>query len=241
MFTCPISLTKPVIPVLTNTGITYDFYHIAKHIIYQGPEDPVTRQEIQSITLIRNIDISPENVDVCETSLAFMQLVNTHPYIKVHGVGELSFLSEKLYPVVRFLKSLNIHTFDQNITLFHLAAHLGNLDCMKALYDAQIISINHGYRDNITPLLIACSASQDEIVEWLLSCDEIDPNAAQASNEVTPLHLAIARRHLKNVTLLMQNLKINSTISQSEGFTPIDYAIHYNPNNEFITNNSIAI
>lgn len=234
MYKCPISLSEPVIAVLTDTCITYDFVHLAKHIIHQGAIDPVTRLPIQAITLIRNTEINQSKINIEETCLAFMELVNIHPYIKVNGVGELSYLAEKLHPVVDFIKSLKIHTFAQNITLFHLAAHLGHLNCMKTLYDANIMSINYGYKDNITPLHIACSSSKDEIVQWLLSCEDIDPNAAQTSNQMTPLHLAVARSHLKNVALLIKNLNINSVLPQSAGFTPIDYAIHFNQKNILI-------
>lgn len=87
MYKCPISLSEPVIAVLTDTCITYDFVHLAKHIIHQGAIDPVTRLPIQAITLIRNTEINQSKINIEETCLAFMELVNIHPYIKVNGVG----------------------------------------------------------------------------------------------------------------------------------------------------------
>jgi len=223
---CPISLEKPNIPVLTDNGIRYDFYHLASHILTSGPQDPITRSPINSLILIRDEEICEENIDIEETSKVFMRLVNAHPYLKVRGVGELSFLQAQIAPVNNFLQSLKINKFEVEITLFHLAAHLGNLECMKTLINANILSINQGFKDNITALHLACAAIRPDIVKWLLSFKEIEVNCAQHSNGITPLHIATSKCNATLVGLLAQHPNINIKAPRKDGVTSFEYAIH---------------
>jgi Ankyrin repeats (many copies)/U-box domain len=227
MINCPISLEKANIPVVTDDGITYDFYNLAMHILTTGPSDPMTRMPITNITLLRGLDISAENINIDETCNAFMSLVNSYPYLKVRGVGELSFLKRHIAPVNNFLQSLRIHSFEPNITLFHLAAHLNNLECMKTLYQEGIADVNQGYKDNITALHLACAVANINVVEWLLSLEDIDVNACQDSSNVTALHIAASICNVKIVALLAKHPDINIPRPRLDGFTVFEYAIHY--------------
>lgn len=229
MHNCPISLERLKIPVITDSCNVYDFVSIATWILNAGQaKEPISQKPISSLTLLKPLLNLHENIEDESLAIVYINLINRFPFLKIHGVGELSFLKTRISVVEDFYKSLEISRFAPNITLFHLAAHLNNLDCMKMLYRAGVASLNAIDANNTTALHYACAAQNQEIVQWLLSQKGIDINARLFDRHFTPLHLAVCKQNVKLVCLLLKYSKIDINLPCNLGFTPIEYAVNLN-------------
>ena len=93
--------------------------------------------------------------------------------------------------------------------------------CVKLLLPSS--NINHKNTDGQTCIHFAMSIFNKEIIEELLSSDDIDINK-QDNDGNTPLHIAIREKNEDAVELLLKRSDIIFSLTNSAGQTPLHYA-----------------
>lgn len=115
---------------------------------------------------------------------------------------------------------------NHNWTLLHHAVASGNLECVELMVSKTDVDVSARCYEGRTALFVACMKEVPiEIAELLLAKDATIVNVS--SNEfVTPLHVAVERRNLSLVELLVGN-NANVNAPDFAGETPLHSALEY--------------
>ncbi|KAH6911303.1 hypothetical protein BKA70DRAFT_56704 [Coprinopsis sp. MPI-PUGE-AT-0042] len=126
-----------------------------------------------------------------------------------------------------YLRSINIPTREEGLTLLHLAC-IGNARRVaKELLDLPKIQVNAVDKQRSTALIWASFCGNEHIVELLLSHPHIKINQASEGG-VTPLHWASDAGHTATVKLLLADpkIKVNQRLSDDYNATALISAAH---------------
>lgn len=93
---------------------------------------------------------------------------------------------------------------------FFTACETGNIQLVKRL-SIRVLDINVKNSEEMTPIFIAVTNNQIDVVEYLLSIDGIDVNVLSADN-FTPLAVACAKGYVEIVKLLIPKVSLNFMI-----------------------------
>ena len=101
------------------------------------------------------------------------------------------------------------------------AASGGELEKVKSLCSDPVVDLNWQHQKfGVTALHGACKNGRVEVVKYLLSLKEIDPN--KPTNEgVTPFFIACQEGHKEVVSMLLSDPRVDPMKPANEGSTPI--------------------
>ncbi|OHT03977.1 hypothetical protein TRFO_28638 [Tritrichomonas foetus] len=122
-------------------------------------------------------------------------------------------------------KGINVDTFDEDNkkTPLIIASCFGHLDTIKLLL-AKGANINHQDKDGLSPLQHASQNGYADIVEILLSFDNIDVNSKHKF-DMDSLHWACQKGHLEIVKMLLNTHKVDINGVDDENWTPVHWAV----------------
>ncbi|CAK40098.1 uncharacterized protein An08g12230 [Aspergillus niger] len=110
----------------------------------------------------------------------------------------------------------------QNSSALHWAARYGKLELIQTMcvYRARVNVYLHGY----TPLHFAAMFGQAPVVRWLLSYDGIDVNCRGEGLGLTPLGVAVRKKDVEVVQVLLSDAHIKLNGRNDDGFTALHEA-----------------
>ncbi|KAH6907851.1 hypothetical protein BKA70DRAFT_1562907 [Coprinopsis sp. MPI-PUGE-AT-0042] len=126
-----------------------------------------------------------------------------------------------------YLRSINIPTREEGLTLLHLVC-IGNARrVVKELLDLPKIQVNAVDKHRSTALIWASFCGNEHVVELLLSHPHIKINQA-GERGITALHWASGASHIATVTLLLVDpkIKVNQRLSDDYNATALISAAH---------------
>jgi ankyrin repeat protein len=112
---------------------------------------------------------------------------------------------------------------------FFLAAFKGNLIALKKLFEgaSQKIDVNKKFlKAGVTSLYVAAQNGHLDVVNYLLSIQDVDINLAREDNNYLPLHTAVLKGHIHIVEAILKTSQKKSIININnkvlpEGFTAL--------------------
>ena len=239
IYECPISYEIPRVPVITNTGITYDFVPLAQSLLREETDnaklDPITRDPIS--ILIYNFTISKMNNKQIEKVLPlstnekneiayyYQQLRKRYPELQMHQIDTLEGMQELIdapeEKLIAYQPQFQPGYVDEaGQTSLYLAARDGLIDIVRNLLRQNGINPNQVTTKGKTPLYIAVQNRHLTTITALLADPRIDPNQAKTDGK-TPLYIAAQKGHLSSVTALLADPRIDPNQTTTDGATPL--------------------
>ncbi|GLA33174.1 ankyrin repeat domain-containing protein 60, partial [Aspergillus niger] len=113
----------------------------------------------------------------------------------------------------------------QNSSALHWAARYGKLELIQTMcvYRARVNVYLHGY----TPLHFAAMFGQAPVVRWLLSYDGIDVNCRGEGLGLTPLGVAVRKKDVEVVQVLLSDARTDINAGSRDNKTPLLDAIKH--------------
>lgn len=127
--------------------------------------------------------------------------------------------------LLSLMKGMDIDDYkdESGWTSFHIAASIGNVDIVNALYDRDVKpDVNLQTNQGVTALHMAVAKSHYEVVEFLL--DNKASVRIKDKKQQIPLHRAAAIGNLKLIEILCENQSPVDWID-STGWTPLFHAM----------------
>ncbi len=116
--------------------------------------------------------------------------------------------------------------------IFYTISPVKSLECLKLLWNHPKLDINSELPEGHTPLILAFNQGHYDLVNLLLSREDINVNVPDPLTGETLLHLAMQRTHKGKpigsnfFERLLNKKSLNPNIKDKEGNTPIFYGIH---------------
>ncbi len=117
----------------------------------------------------------------------------------------------------------NIDKVYHNDTALSYACGLGNIFIVKELINNKA-NVNYKGDDGYNCLMNAVSNQQNDLLEYLLTLDDININEQNDFGQ-TILHVCVEYANVGAVDIILENSNINKTIKDNENRTAKDYAL----------------
>jgi len=220
IYICPISHSAPLLPVLTNEGITYDFESIALSLLRENTNninsvlDPFTNGAIDTLIYNRSTKelndalMGEEKAKAKELTLSheikteiaslYTQLIARYPALKIYGIHTLEGMQALIgapIPVVQMVPQPAVI-----VESLWNAAFDGHLPAVMAAL-TEGADINQVNANGATPLLVAAQNGHLPTVIALLTAGA-DFNQANIDG-TTPLFIAAKKGHFPIVAALL--------------------------------------
>ncbi|PJD91612.1 MAG: hypothetical protein CK424_06185 [Legionella sp.] len=246
-FDCPISLEKMILPVITNTGHSYDFLSLAEYFLTTKKlTNPQDRQPITALIINYSLRDSQPLTELEWLKIAFLLLAlkkqwptlvlttiitlpNVNFYInKINSNQLISYLSQTNQGSL-FIELMQNNVFLQLFIMSHsklslCQAALGaDLDLIQFLVDYGV-NLNQKNKQNETPLFIAAKYGHAPVVDYLVSHVAVDVNTVDATG-YTPYTIATYCGHLDCMKSLKKRDDLNHNYVTVSGVTPVWLAV----------------
>ena len=117
---------------------------------------------------------------------------------------------------------------DTGNTPFYCAADGGRLSVVQYFVDEQNVDVLAMNRRGDTALSIAILRQNHDVVEYFLEECHVDPNNRDNFSGGTAIHVALRDgwgAPVDNLKYLIETIKLNPSVKNEQGETPIEYAI----------------
>ncbi len=247
-FNCPISLDEMRLPVITNTGHTYDFVSIAEYFLETGCFlDPLTRHPITRLTINQIIRDNTKTITESDClKIAFLSvalgcqrselvlttiiaLPNIALYIqKIKSYQLISYMmqSNKSAILVELILSnsyIKHYYINQTTSPLDQAVRARDLALVRCCLDIGL-DPNKKNEQNESPLLLAAKFGYIEIVDYLISNPTTDVNMTDVKGD-TPFNVATQSGYLDCMQSLRRREDLNINYVNARGITPVWLAV----------------